>query len=487
MLHRNNTKKITASKSEPPHASVWDMAQDPRTPTGPAGPSEPQRSPGLRPERSTSNGSGHAAEGKASFFKDRMVRRVKTEEGQRERAKVQRGQEVDFELASASGLSSPGSSPDDVEKKDEDKWMGETALEASAASLTADILIANGARRMERQDAEAPRVRPRPTASPVPPHQAGLPVSPHPPARQPSPTPPRQVVSSGFLDPYAQYSDSAPASMGLTHSPETSGSDAEVEAVTPKAGAEIQRWGSGRRKPVPSIEAEIMEELSDGQRPSRDTDRSEGPIPPMKDRADAGELLTPSPRWQRDTITGIVDGYRDSIATTNGTERRSSEMNDSEVSSAPEQEKEYQSRFKGEGYDGIEGSPPKIPRKDEVARQAKSGQSDLGLDPDAHDAVRDDEVGQYDVDDEARDEVLDPPKMSGPVFDLTPGREPSPARYRHGEPLQFGMSMKGGWVRADGSWGGARRGGVLIQDIAQKLPLSGVRCAQGARIFDIFD
>jgi hypothetical protein len=43
---------------------------------------------------------------------------------------------------------------------------------------------------------------------------------------------------------------------------------------------------------------------------------------------------------------------------------------------------------------------------------------------------------------------LEPPGM---VFDLTPGREPSPARYRHGEPLQFGES---GDVTVNGfGWG----------------------------------
>ena len=311
---------------------------------------------------------------------------------------------------------------------------------------------------MDRQDAEPPRARPRPTASPLPPHQAGLPVSPHPPGRQPSPAPPRQVVSPGHLTPCAQQSDPAAHNMGLTHSPETSGSDAEVEAVTPRAGAEVQRWGSGRRKPVPSIEAEIMEELGDGRRPSQDMDRSEGPIPPVKDRAQAGELLAPSPRWQRDTITGIVDGYRDSVVTTgtaqtagtasmtDGTERRSSEMEESEVSFAQEQETEYKSRFKGDGF-AAEGSPYKLPRKDEIARQSQTAQG-LGLETGGLD-VRDDDdeeeehLVEEERDEEARDEMLDLPKMSGPVFDLTPGREPSPARYRHGEPLQFGERLQG--------------------------------------------
>ncbi len=39
---------------------------------------------------------------------------------------------------------------------------------------------------------------------------------------------------------------------------------------------------------------------------------------------------------------------------------------------------------------------------------------------------------------EESDGQLVPP---GPIFDLTPGREPSPARYKHGEPLHFGTSF----------------------------------------------
>jgi hypothetical protein len=46
---------------------------------------------------------------------------------------------------------------------------------------------------------------------------------------------------------------------------------------------------------------------------------------------------------------------------------------------------------------------------------------------------------------------LEPPGM---VFDLTPGREPSPARYRHGEPLQFGeYGDIAGWMNLDGEVG----------------------------------
>ena len=36
------------------------------------------------------------------------------------------------------------------------------------------------------------------------------------------------------------------------------------------------------------------------------------------------------------------------------------------------------------------------------------------------------------------EELKSPLQPPVPTFDLTPGREPSPMRYRHGEPLQFG-------------------------------------------------
>jgi len=211
---------------------------------------------------------------------------------------------------------------------------------------------------------------------------------------------------------------------------------------------------------MPSIEAGVMEELGEGKRASSDRESDRGPVPPLRDRADTAELLAPSPTWQRDTITGIVDGYRDSVLTTgtahtagttgttgmtDGTEGGSSEVDDSVISFAQEQEAEYRSRFKSEEHARMEGSPFKLPQQDDVARPAHGGQG-LGLQHDNRGDVHDDEGQNHHVaddvdDDEARDEVLCPPDMSAPVFDLTPGREPSPARYRHGEPLEIGRLL----------------------------------------------
>ena len=84
-------------------------------------------------------------EGKASFFssikKDRVLRGVMTDESMREKYKKdkerQRAKEVEFEIHSASGLSSPDDAKDKkkggggAKEKDDDKWMGECATPTS--------------------------------------------------------------------------------------------------------------------------------------------------------------------------------------------------------------------------------------------------------------------------------------------------------------------------------------------------------------------
>lgn len=73
-------------------------------------------------------------DGKASFFsKNRVARRVKTNEDNRGRARREREQELEFEIHSASGVSSGGNSPNDRDgtglrgghaDKEDEKWMG---------------------------------------------------------------------------------------------------------------------------------------------------------------------------------------------------------------------------------------------------------------------------------------------------------------------------------------------------------------------------
>jgi hypothetical protein len=106
--------------------------------------------------------------------------------------------------------------------------------------------------------------------------------------------------------------------------------------------------------------------------------------------ADERGILSPVPRRDRDTITGIVDTYRDSTATDTT---------------------EYMELTRPSGESHREG---------------------LG-------AEDDDEGGQTAGKEEAKEQLTTPP---GPIFDLTPGREPTPARYKHGEPLHFGESSE---------------------------------------------
>lgn len=298
---------------------------------------------------------------------------------------------------------------------------------------------------MDRQDAPPPRARSGgPSVTPV---QGGLPASPHPAVRQaaPSPTPnDHPAPSRAEIDPYAPYNSPAPADFGITHSPETSGSDAEA-ILTPREKGEVQRWPSNKRKPVPPLEPsdELVEELhdsSDGQHthdhldnagsynrheggqahhdaPYSDSDRfsyaserSEGPIPPVKDRPVLGEVISPRP--QRDTIHNIVDTYRDSILTT------SSDLDDSESSFRHEGEMEYTTRFKDDSH-------VMIPTKHALGSRG------------TEEVLND----RKEVEEKDQEHDLELPKLGGPVFDLTPGREPSPARYKHGEPLQFGWSL----------------------------------------------
>jgi hypothetical protein len=70
----------------------------------------------------------------SSFFsKARVARRVKTNEDNRGKARkeMEKDHEVEFEIHSASGVSSGGNSPNDKDHpgrgqkgKDEEKWMG---------------------------------------------------------------------------------------------------------------------------------------------------------------------------------------------------------------------------------------------------------------------------------------------------------------------------------------------------------------------------
>ena len=308
-------------------------------------------------------------------------------------------------------------------------------LSLARADALPDILIANGARRMDRQDAVGPV--PKPKRAPA----GGLPVSPHPP-RQHSPAP--QALPGDF-DPYAAHADRTSieadrsgyggvtdqAALYATHSPETSGSVDAHEAVTPEEGADLARFPSWKRKPVPTLhESTESAQEHEGQAeaptlgpvvPPKSGSRPSPETPPKS--TSRTEILSPSPTKNRDTIHNIVDIYnRDSVlSNSTGDFEPSSEFGES-----PRKSKEYTD---GDNQDQAStsgnGSRTNGNGTGNGARNGEGKRYDTTrlTPPDE----RDDEVGE-----------MRPP---GVMFDLTPGREPSPARYKHGEPLSFGKSQ----------------------------------------------
>lgn len=124
-------------------------------------------------------------------------------------------------------------------------------------------------------------------------------------------------------------------------------------------------------------------------------------------------LVAPKPRVasQRDALFSIVDGYRDSGVTNNT---------------------DFTEFSEDAAYGGIDDNRDSYIERtyaSERTNSAYGGERDSVIErvfaQERQNSANDDEYG------------LNPP---GPIFDLTPGREPSPARYKHGEPLHFGMS-----------------------------------------------
>ncbi|WVQ96362.1 hypothetical protein IAU59_003467 [Kwoniella sp. CBS 9459] len=404
LLHRNHTKKVSLSqsKTDQPHSSVWHMTQD-NPVTSPLKPSLRQRQPPTSHPGSRGHDDsrelGHARKGSKGDEDLRMgetkniffgtgkkgLRRVKTDDDNR---KKQAAQEMDFELHSASGISSSEPSPKDGNAaggggarkngmKDE-KWM--------------DILIANGARRMDRQDAELPPRLPHKHAHHG--QNLGLPISPHPPARHGSPN---------------------PAGVDAQHAPPQEHAY-DADQTTPKASPP-ERQRSIKRKAVPgaiptqeiatSDDHATFEPISPTSQESKfsysDDQQQEGDVSQREDRYNNPELLHPTPRkdvYPRDTIHGIVDQYEHN--------RDSSMTVDSDLEPFEEGEQAQQGYF-DQGY-GITTSDHRAGENPRVFEDAAEGQH----------------VGA----------ALEAPEK-GILFDLTPGREPSPARYKHGEPLQF--------------------------------------------------
>jgi hypothetical protein len=142
LMTRSTTKKVSLGANNE-STSIWhrERDRDPVSPIKPSGQSTPTQAMVRKRTKSTTNSHGHSRQEEdvnktASFFsKNRVARRVKTNEDNRGRARKEREKEreheVEFEIHSASGVSSGDHSPNDrdgvrkVKKVDEEeKWMG---------------------------------------------------------------------------------------------------------------------------------------------------------------------------------------------------------------------------------------------------------------------------------------------------------------------------------------------------------------------------
>ena len=200
--------------------------------------------------------------------------------------------------------------------------------------------------------------------------------------------------------------------------------------MTPPDEGDLQRFPSWKlRKPVPTLQ-----EASSPQEAAQNPDHSQSegdchiqlgatfPPPkswqrdleatPRKNRSGTtAEILSPSPtrrRDERDTINNIVDIYNRDSALSSSTADFEPHDEASYDEMSPRKEREYD--YEHDGDSSYRGSGASA-----VPKHGEEGKSGM-------------EEG----------EMMQPPGM---VFDLTPGREPSPARYKHGEPLAFGEPL----------------------------------------------
>lgn len=139
LMSRSTTKKVSLGANNE-STSIWhrERDRDAISPIKVSGNSTPTQSIVRKRTKSTTNSHIYRQEDDsnkaASFFsKNRVARRVKTNEDNRGRARREREREheVEFEIHSASGVSSGDNSPNDregarkVKKVDEEeKWMG---------------------------------------------------------------------------------------------------------------------------------------------------------------------------------------------------------------------------------------------------------------------------------------------------------------------------------------------------------------------------
>lgn len=139
------------------------------------------------------------------------------------------------------------------------------------------------------------------------------------------------------------------------------------------------------------------------------------------------QIYTPTPRRERNTIHGIVAQYAEShgIITDEGRGSR----DDRGTYDTCMRERGNVDSARSCSYGGVVNG-------EEGQYNDIIGQRD-GHSNGKPESDRDGEAG---ADEEGEKDGALRSRVPGMIFDLTPGREPSPARYKHGEPLHFGKS-----------------------------------------------
>ncbi|WVR08331.1 hypothetical protein IAU60_005384 [Kwoniella sp. DSM 27419] len=423
LLQRNHTKKLTLTKSasDHPHSTVVDRDGVHGGEKSPARTRFSHRSKsGSRPDASTTHETD-SEEKSGPFLRMRRSRRDLSKNS-RER---QHEQNVEFELHSASGVSSAETSPRDGSHsagsngKSEDKWM--------------DILIANGAKRMDMRD--VPPV--------IPLARAGLPgsnekVSSAVPDR---PLTPETVPSHVKGSRETSHENESAMSIRRKRVPTTTMMSSE-DTYSSWSGSGT---GSGSLEPAsPRSNDSRLTYQYHGQQPLRVDDSFGGRGHPATWSEDGythsaepalPELLHPSPRKSkdsRDTIHGIVDHYQRDSSTSDLLDGYEGEGDSSQITDG-ESMLELAKEVVGEQATSRQLHPhPFEPGSGGVVTRDPT-KAQLASTP-LVTSQQDD--GPHLLSSGSRRFPFEPPDK-GMLFDLTPGREPSPARYKHGEPLHF--------------------------------------------------
>jgi hypothetical protein len=281
-------------------------------------------------------------------------------------------------------------------------------------ALISDILIANGAKRMDRQDAQPPR-----NLKPPPSVPGGLPPSPRPthpnlPAANAvglQTTPELSYDNERSAEDEAQsIAPATPRASAFSHtdvSPRSSEDREDPYAhglARRHQGHEVNQAYNYSDEEEPRYSTDDPSSTEFTSRSSNETDprhtSSSSHIPPLQREI---PIIAPIPT--RDTIHGIVSQY----AQRNSMVSYDSQYDDSEASI----------------------NPDTSPSKTVKTRASNDTEEERGG------------GDQF-------EELKSPLSPPVPTFDLTPGREPSPMRYRHGEPLQFGKLFGSfHWTQAD--------------------------------------